>query len=184
MKNNKGFTLIELMIVVAIIGILSMMALPAYQDYTRRTYVSEGLALASGARLAATEYFSTTGQWPKSNADVGMPAADKITGQAVDGIALSDGKGGSTAIVIYYNKKVTGQDLVAKPPATASMTEVPESDGALSMVAINVKSGGSIRWKCNKINASRNPNLAGSGKLLGKWLPANCRADLLIPEEK
>lgn len=56
MRLEKGFTLIELMIVVAIIGILSMMALPAYQDYTRKTYVAEGLALSSTLRNAAVEY--------------------------------------------------------------------------------------------------------------------------------
>lgn len=184
MNNNEGFTLIELMIVVAIIGILSMMALPAYQDYTRRTFVSEGIALASGARMAATEFFSTNGKWPKSNAEAGLAPANQITGQAVDGVALSDGKGGSSAIVIYYNQKVTGDNAYTHAPSDPKLTEVPEHNGALSMVAINVKSGGSIRWKCNKINASRNPTQKGSGQLQGKWLPANCRADLLIPEEK
>ena len=60
---QKGFTLIELMIVVAIIGILAAIALPAYQDYTKRTHVSEGLTLAGGAKASVTEYYSSQGKF-------------------------------------------------------------------------------------------------------------------------
>ncbi|MGL4674922.1 MAG: pilin [Wohlfahrtiimonas sp.] len=83
---KSGFTLIELMIVVAIIGILSMIALPAYQDYTKRTYVSEGLALSAAAKMAATETFATTGLWPTKNSEAGLPNGNQITGAAVQSI--------------------------------------------------------------------------------------------------
>ncbi len=84
MKNvQKGFTLIELMIVVAIIGILAAIALPAYQDYTKRSHVSEGLSLAGAAKLGVTEFFADRGALPTSNADVGLAAATDIKGNAV-----------------------------------------------------------------------------------------------------
>jgi type IV pilus assembly protein PilA len=68
MKNmQQGFTLIELMIVVAIIGILAAIAIPAYQDYTIRAQVSEGMSLASGARTAVSEAYQSTGNWPADN---------------------------------------------------------------------------------------------------------------------
>ncbi len=63
-KDQQGFTLIELMIVVAIIGILAAIAIPAYQDYTIRAQISEGLTLSAGAKTAVSEYFMDRGVWP------------------------------------------------------------------------------------------------------------------------
>ncbi len=71
---QKGFTLIELMIVIAIIGILAAIALPAYQDYTKRSRVSEGLSLAGGAKSALTEYYASNNKWPSDNAEAGIAA--------------------------------------------------------------------------------------------------------------
>ena len=68
-KVQQGFTLIELMIVVAIIGILAAVAIPAYQDYTIRAQVSEGLTLAGQAKSAVSEYYSEHGAWPNGNED-------------------------------------------------------------------------------------------------------------------
>ncbi|EMT8745066.1 pilin [Neisseria gonorrhoeae] len=65
---QKGFTLIELMIVIAIVGILAAVALPAYQDYTARAQVSEAILLAEGQKSAVTEYYLNNGEWPKDNA--------------------------------------------------------------------------------------------------------------------
>ena len=101
MNAQKGFTLIELMIVVAIIGILAAIALPAYQDYTKRSHVSEGLSLAGGAKTAVTEYYSSKGEWPTSNAEAGI--SDTITGNAVNSVVVT----GSGIITVTYNTKVT-----------------------------------------------------------------------------
>ena len=78
MKKQQGFTLIELMIVVAIIGILAAIAIPAYQDYTIRAQVSEGLNLSGAAKAAVTEYFQDQGAFPADNATAGFEAAGAL----------------------------------------------------------------------------------------------------------
>ena len=98
---QKGFTLIELMIVVAIIGILAAIALPAYQDYTIRTQVSEGQTLMAGAKTAVTEFWSQRGSFPGSNASAGISPAGSITGSYVTQVNV--GSGG--AIQATYGKK-------------------------------------------------------------------------------
>ena len=88
MKKQQGFTLIELMIVVAIIGILAAIAIPAYQDYTIRAQVSEGLNLAAGAKAAVSEYSMDRGFFPDDNATAGLSAAADINGSYVDSVGV------------------------------------------------------------------------------------------------
>ena len=88
MKKQQGFTLIELMIVVAIIGILAAIAIPAYQDYTIRAQVSEGLNLSAGAKAAISEYFMDTGVLPTTNASAGLEASGNIRGNYVTSVAV------------------------------------------------------------------------------------------------
>ena len=102
---QKGFTLIELMIVVAIIGILAAIALPAYQDYTIRTQVSEGQALMGGAKTAVTEFWSQRGSFPATNAAAGISPAGSIVGSYVTQVAV--GTGG--AITATYGKKANAK---------------------------------------------------------------------------
>jgi type IV pilus assembly protein PilA len=91
MKKQQGFTLIELMIVVAIIGILAAIAIPAYQDYTIRAQVSEGLNLAGGAKAAVSEYTMDRGSWPTNNTTAGLSANTEINGKYVYSVTNTNG---------------------------------------------------------------------------------------------
>ena len=88
-KEQQGFTLIELMIVVAIIGILATVAISAYLDYAVRTQVSHGLNLAAGAKVAVAEYYQDRGAYPGDNATAGLEAAANITGKYVTQVEVT-----------------------------------------------------------------------------------------------
>lgn len=149
MRNlHKGFTLIELMIVVAIIGILAAVAMPAYQDYVKRAHVSEGLVLANGARSSVTEYFSENGRFANgspSNSSYGLPSMYSITGNAVESVAI----GNSGLIQVVYNSKVRGTG----------------SNQFLNLIP-SVTNTGSIVWTCQP---------AGSLGVEKKYLPVSCQ---------
>lgn len=105
---------------IGLVGMMSSFALPAYQDYTKRTYVTEGMALSTAAKLASTEYFSTTGEWPTDNEEAGLPDPELITGKAVNGIAVT----GGGQVYIFYNYNVQDEGyliLQADPTGTSSV---------------------------------------------------------------
>ena len=112
---QKDDTLIERMIVVAISGILAAIALPAYQDYTKRTHVSEGLTLAGGAKASVTEYYSSQGKFPTDNASAGLATDTDIKGNAVKSVTVTNGK-----IKITYNDKVTNNATLELSPTTGA----------------------------------------------------------------
>ena len=124
---QKGFTLIELMIVVAIIGILAAIALPAYQDYTARAQMSEALILADGQKGAVTEYYADKGVFPGSNASAGIAAASDISGKYVAQVAV-----GHSGVITASMKA----SQVAAGIASATLSLTPTA------------SSGAVKWAC------------------------------------
>jgi type IV pilus assembly protein PilA len=125
-KVQQGFTLIELMIVVAIIGILAAVAGPMYLDYTVRSQVAEGLQLSSSAKAATTEFFQDRGRFPTDNSEAGLAADVEIQGKFVALIAVAD-----NVITVQYGNDVNLVILGQTITLTADTT-----------------SEGSIRWDC------------------------------------
>ena len=157
-KVQKGFTLIELMIVVAIIGILAAVALPAYQDYTIRTQITEGLNLAAEAKTAVGDFWSARGQMPNNNASAGVSAAASITGNYVTSVAVANG-----GITITYgnrvNQNVNGSTVVLTP---------------------YINNAGGVVWRCGNAPAPNATALTdsttyGAGTVIAKYTPSECR---------
>ncbi|HEZ9901993.1 TPA: pilin, partial [Neisseria gonorrhoeae] len=108
---QKGFTLIELMIVIAIVGILAAVALPAYQDYTARAQVSEAILLAEGQKSAVTEYYLNHGEWPENNTSAGVASASDIKGKYVESVTVEKGVVTAQMNPSGVNKEIQGKKL-------------------------------------------------------------------------
>ncbi|EMU0932202.1 pilin, partial [Neisseria gonorrhoeae] len=108
---QKGFTLIELMIVIAIVGILAAVALPAYQDYTARAQVSEAILLAEGQKSAVTEYYLNHGTWPKDNTSAGVASSGEIKGKYVQSVTVANGVVTAEMNPSGVNNEIKGKKL-------------------------------------------------------------------------
>ncbi|WP_374512212.1 pilin [Niveibacterium sp.] len=173
-KIQQGFTLIELMIVVAIIGILAAVALPAYQDYTVRAKVSEGLTLAESAKSAVSETWQNDGNLTSLTQ------------------AIAAGRTGCAATVVYcFNTSKYVSSIVIDTAATGeiqitydtSSTGIPQLAGANIMVlvptiggvALAAGSQGNIDWHCKGAASTFPAGSAYTPTVSGRFSPANCR---------
>ncbi|HEZ6328932.1 TPA: pilin [Neisseria meningitidis] len=159
---QKGFTLIELMIVIAIVGILAAVALPAYQDYTARAQVSEAILLAEGQKSAVTEYYLNHGEWPGNNSSAGVAtSASDIKGKYVQSVEVAKGVITATMLSSGVNKEIQGKKL--------------------SLWA--KRQNGSVKWFCgqpvtrdatNADDVTAAPDNSNNG-INTKHLPSTCR---------
>ncbi|HGI8328233.1 TPA: pilin [Neisseria meningitidis] len=157
---QKGFTLIELMIVIAIVGILAAVALPAYQDYTARAQVSEAILLAEGQKSAVTEYYLNHGEWPGNNSSAGVASSSTIKGKYVKEVEVANGVITAEMKSSGVNKEIQGKKL--------------------SLWA--KRQNGSVKWFCGQPverNDTANDEVTatanGNGKIDTKHLPSTCR---------
>ncbi|EMS5235846.1 pilin [Neisseria gonorrhoeae] len=156
---QKGFTLIELMIVIAIVGILAAVALPAYQDYTARAQVSEAILLAEGQKSAVTEYYLNNGIWPENNGDAGVASASTIKGKYVQKVEVAKGVVTAQMASSNVNKEI--------------------KDKRLSLWAR--RQDGSVKWFCGqpvtRANDAAKDAVTADAKdaIETKHLPSTCR---------
>ena len=161
-----GFTLIELMLVVMIIGVLAAIALPAYQDYTIRSRVAEGLALTDLAKKAVKEYYDRWGTLPADNARAGLPPAADIRGRYVDSVSIANG-----AVEVVFNNSGVPRDQKAR-----SLFLVPGVNRDAPVA--------SLIWICGSVTPETRkewpqfdfPSVAREREMLAKFRPGSCRA--------
>lgn len=148
MKKHQGFTLIELMIVIAIIGILAAVAIPAYQDYITRSKVAEGLNLASAAKTGVTESYMSNGAMPSDNTTAGLSAPATINGNNVQSVTVGASPVAGTITILYSDGSAPLQD--------ATLDLVPSTGG-----------GGSVSWNCQP---------GQTNGISTEYVPASCRS--------
>jgi type IV pilus assembly protein PilA len=157
-SNNSGFTLIELMIVIAIIGILAGMSLPSYQDRIIRTQVQETLVFVEFARDAVQTFYTKSHRMPANNAEAGLPAPKQIIGNFIGQVEIDHG-----AIDVQFgnraNQAIIGKWITLRPGVVASASQVP------------------ISWLCGAAHPVNGLTYSGADRseLPPEVLPIDCR---------
>lgn len=130
-NQEAGFTLMELLIVLALVAVMSMIAVPIYRNYVQSAKITEGMTLASAMQLDAEVYYTLNGQWPDNNKVLGLPDAESYRGNSVDSVKLE-----GQMITVTFNDDING-----------------EKEGAVQLILTgNVVDSGLIRWKCEGKN--------------------------------
>ena len=164
-RFQPGFTWIELLMVVAVIGILALMAIPSLQDQALKRQVKEGMALADVAKKGVQAVYSLTGEMPKNNEFAGIPQSNKIVSTLVKDVSVKDG-----AITLVFgnnaHKGLDGKKLTLRPAVVPGEGVVP------------------ISWVCANARVPKEMEAKGRDEtdIQSSWLPVDCRAD--NPEKK
>ncbi|MEM7432901.1 MAG: pilin [Pseudomonadota bacterium] len=156
--KQAGFTLIELMIVVAIIGILASIAIPAYQDYTIRAQVVETFSITSELKMSVNEYYKDRGRFPSNNGEAGIPAPEHLLGNYVSKVELVDGAM-HVELGNYASTVLAGQTITIRPIYVSASPSSP------------------ISWVCGYRQPPEGMSTVGEDRttLDLKHLPAACR---------
>ena len=156
--RQAGFTWIELIIILAVVGILGAMAIPGMQDTALKKQVREGLELADVAKKGVQAYWATSGDLPKGNEEAGIPAKDKIVGSMVKQVEVDHG-----AIHVTFgnnaSKALMGMRVTLRPAVVKDEPTVP------------------IAWLCHNVAVPDKMEVKGHNRtdIPPKWLPVECR---------
>ena len=165
---QKGFTLIELMIVIAIIGILAAIAIPAYQDYTIRSQVTEGVNLTAAVKAGMADYYAQHGAFPTG------PLTTATSAGGLGYTSLPAGKYVSSVDIV-----AAGNQIVVTYSAQGNFQANQKLDTLVLDIGAGVTANGDLVWQCGPAKA---PNTTGgtpppvdATTVLAKWLPSSCR---------